>query len=171
MMAIRSGLACVVVVLGCPSSLIPAGAGDGAARDLHALSRLLEPAYTAMSYANLCSMNREWAVSQPTGSRGTVINYAEHVKDEVIASLYYEEAVAVLKSAAEAARNEARRQLRENVVVTDKTEEAIRFGRWCGGYVNTFIRALMRAHDGSHPALLIRIDPARSRTEPPENDR
>src|SRR5215212_1749912 len=79
--------------------------GVAGAQDLEALSRLLIPAYTAMSYAGLCSTEQDWAMAQPRGPGGVAINYAQHIKDEVIASLSEKDAVTVLKMAADEARN------------------------------------------------------------------
>jgi hypothetical protein len=132
------------------------------AQDLEALSRLLIPAYTAMSYAGLCSVEQDWAVAQPCGPRGAAINYAQHEKDEVIASLAEADAVTVLKMAADAARTDARAQLRDNVIVPDKTVEALRFRDWCNGYVNGFITDLIRKYDGDHVSFMHDVELAKS---------
>jgi hypothetical protein len=137
------------------------------AKDLVALVDLLTPAYTAMSLANLCAMDADWTIVQPRGWRGAAINYAEHVKDEVIVGLEREEARVVLRSAADSARSHARAQLRENVVVPDKDAEVARFREWCESYVAAFIRELIRRHDGEHLAFLERIDRATSGRKPP----
>jgi hypothetical protein len=139
------------------------GACVGAeAQDLEALSRLLIPAYTAMSYAGLCSTEQDWAVAQPRGPRGVAIDYAQHVKDEVIASLSEADAVMVLKMAANAARNDARSQLRDKVIVSYKAVEPLRFRDWCNGYVNGFIADLIRKHDGNHVSFMHDVEPAKS---------
>lgn len=132
------------------------------AQDVKALARLVTPAYTAMSYANLCAMNQDWAAAQPRGARGSAIQYAQHVKDEVIASLSYEDAKGVLQIAADAARNSARAELAEKVILTDKAAEAVRFRAWCDGYVKTFIRELIQQHDGDHTAFMGRVELAKS---------
>ena len=136
--------------------------GVAIGQNFEELSRLLTPAYTAMSLANLCSTEPGWPFTQPRGQRGVAVNYAEHVKDEIVASLSDQDAFAVLKPAADAARNEARAQLREKVIVSDKTVEAIRFRDWCNGYVNDFIEDVIRKHDGDHAAFLRRVDLAKS---------
>ena len=135
------------------------------AQDLEALSKLLIPAYTAMSYAGLCSTEQHWAASQPRGPRGVAINYAEHEKDEVIVLLSEVDAVTVLKMAADAARNDARAQLRDKVIVSDKATEALRFRQWCNGYVNGFIVDLIRRHDGDHLSFMHDIELAKSSHE------
>ena len=137
------------------------------AKDLATLAELLTPAYTAMSLANLCAIETDWAIMQPRGSRGAAINYAEHVKDEVIVGLDQQEALAVLRSAAEAARSHSRSQLNESVVVPDKVAEAARFRKWCAGYVVAFIGDWIRKHDGEHWAFVEQIDRALSGRKSP----
>ncbi len=132
-----------------------------AARDLGALSLLLTPAYTAMQYAGLCARTPQWSLSEPAGARGKAIHYAQHVKDETINALTYEEAVTVVKAAADAARAEARLQLRTSVISSDAPEEAVRFRVWCEGYVNNFIRDFIIKHDGEHVAFLEQVNLAK----------
>lgn len=78
------------------------------ARDLAALSALLTPAYVAMNLAQVCKATPAWAATQPRGALGTALHNTEHVKDEIIASFSYDDAVAVLRRAAAAAREDAR---------------------------------------------------------------
>ncbi len=132
-----------------------------AARDLGALSQLLAPAYTAMQYAGLCARNPEWSLSEPVGARGRAINYAEHVKDETISALTYDDAVTVLKAAADAARAAARLQLRASVISRDAADESLRFKTWCDGYVTHFIVDFINNHDGDHVAFLEQVDLAK----------
>lgn len=147
----------------CATAIIITGCGAAAfAQDIEALGRLVTPSYTAMSFAGLCATEPGWVGAQPRGARGYAIHYAQHVKDEVIASLPQNEAVTVLKSAADAARNEARAQLRNKVIVADKAAEAVRFREWCNGYVNGFIADLIRRHDGDHVAFLRNVEVAKS---------
>jgi len=108
---------------------------------------LLVPAYTAMSFAGLCSMEPGWPASQPRGPLGAAVDYAQHIKDEIVSSRSSEEAAALLRSAATIARNEARHQLRENVIVADKVTENKRFRDWCDSYVRRYLDFLIRLHD------------------------
>ena len=130
------------------------------AKDLAALSQLLKPAYIAMDYARLCVMEPQWLVTEPRGIRGSAINYAEHVKDETIKALTQEEAVIVLKAAADDARAEAREQLRTKVTLIDKAKEATQFRAWCNGYVTDFILDFINKHDSNHQSFLQQIDNA-----------
>ncbi|MBX9828059.1 MAG: hypothetical protein K2Y27_24085 [Xanthobacteraceae bacterium] len=124
------------------------------AKDLLSLSRLLTPAYTAMNYAAVCASHPPWAVSQPTGSRGTAVNYAEHVKDEIIAGLSYDEALKVLRLAADDARADTRERLRASVAVDQADVKAVGLKSWCEGYATGFIAALIETHDNNHEAFL-----------------
>lgn len=90
-----------------PLSCVPAAAAlllvqSSTAKDLDVLSEFVAPAYTAMNFAAICARDRPWALSQPRGLRGSAVEYAEHVKDEAIASLTHDEALKVLKAAADA---------------------------------------------------------------------
>ena len=95
------------------------GSFEARATDLDEMGRLLTPAYTAMSLAGVCSAAPGWQERQPRGLRGVAIHYAEHVKDEMIEGLTHDEAVAVLRFAAERARDEARQQLHRHVYTED----------------------------------------------------
>jgi hypothetical protein len=151
-LAARRFCMAVVIAVGCDAT--------ASAQDLEALSRLVTPAYTAMSFAGLCAMEPGWSGAQPRGARGVAVHYAQHVKDEVIVSLTKDEAVSVLKLAANAARYESRAQLRDKVIVADKAAEAVRFREWCNGYVNGFIAELIRRHDGDHVGFLHHVEVA-----------
>ncbi|MBX9823635.1 MAG: hypothetical protein K2Y27_01450 [Xanthobacteraceae bacterium] len=134
--------------------------GSAAGADLATLGKLLTPAYTAMNYDGLCQMEPGWRLSRPRGRMGYAINYAEHAKDQTIASLPYNQSVAVLRLAADAARTEARRQLRDKVISEDKATEAIRFGAWCDGYVKGFISAFIARYERDHASILDQLNAA-----------
>jgi hypothetical protein len=113
-----------------------------------------------MSYAGICSMERKLASSQPEGNRGLAIHYAQHVKDEIVELLRYDEALLVLKAAADAARDDVRSQVREHVAAGDKAEEQANLRNWCDGYVVGYIRKLIANHDGNHDAFVERVKAA-----------
>ncbi len=148
----RLALASVASLILLAPGVIPAS--QASEKDLAGLSRLLTPAYTAMSFANLCAMEAEWWRSQPVGKLGTAMHYAQHVKDEVITALTYEEALVVLKDAADKARTEARRQLRANVLGQDPQTEAERFKAWCDSHVTPFIVEFIEQHELAHASFL-----------------
>ncbi|MCK9908182.1 hypothetical protein MXD81_03505 [Microbacteriaceae bacterium K1510] len=148
---------------------LPWAAGPASARDLPALTRLLTPAYAAMSYAGVCAMQRQWTAAQPRGRHGTAINYAEHIKNEVVASLSDEDARTILTAAADTARRTARMQLRENVTASDKREEDARLTAWCAGYVSDFIADVIRRHDADHTSFLERLRVAKQAGDATQN--
>lgn len=83
------------------------------AKDLKTIAEFVVPAYTAMNFAMLCAQDDPWFLADARGPRGHAIKYAEHVKDEAIASLTEDEAAAVLRMAADEARSTARAELRK----------------------------------------------------------
>ncbi|MBX9841303.1 MAG: hypothetical protein K2Z80_05790 [Xanthobacteraceae bacterium] len=131
------------------------------AKDLLSLSRLLTPAYTAMNYAAVCASDPPWAQTQPAGGRGTAVQYAQHIKDEIISGLTHEEALAVVRLAADAARADAREHLRSSVIAGEATGKAARLNGWCERYANGFIGALIRNHDSDHETFLKQVAQAK----------
>lgn len=137
-----------------------AAATRAAARDVDALAQIVAPAYTAMNFAMVCREDDPWFLWDTRGPRGTALHYAEHVKDEVIASLGYDEAVAVLRRAADAARATAREALRKTSPdYPDRQPSEII--AWCRGAASNFIRAFMERHDDIHETLLQEIEQAK----------
>lgn len=124
------------------------------AQDTAKLSELLAPAYTAMNYAVLCTNHSTWGISQPRGPHGTALQYAEHIKDEVIDGLTYKEALTVLKSAADLARSEAEVELKAKVIVGHPSKESQRLFAWCESFVSDFVTRVMLSHDRDHDKFL-----------------
>jgi hypothetical protein len=133
---------------------------SSAARDLDAMAEILVPAYTAMNYALICGRDDPRFLPQTLGARGTVLSYAEHVKDEVIESISHEELVVVLTKAADKARSIAREELRR-IVPTYPTGRADQIVNWCYGAAMQFVRAFIEHHDGEHDAILQELERAR----------
>jgi hypothetical protein len=140
------------------------GSFEARARDLGELGRLLTPAYTAMSLAGVCSAAPGWQERQPRGLRGVAIHYAEHVKDEMIEGLTHDEAVTVLRFAAERARDEARQQLQRHVYAEDQVSEATRFAEWCAHIVRGYISEFIQQHEGDHGSFMERLTQAKRRS-------
>lgn len=133
----------------------PAGA-----RDLNALAEIVTPAYTAMNFAMVCASGDPQFLGRTRGPRGHAINYAEHVKDEVIASLSHAEAVTTLTAAADMARAASLRTLRA-FNSQDPALEKARIREWCGREAVEFIRTFIADHDQNHEGLLSRVEEAR----------
>lgn len=108
----------------------------------------MRPAYTAMNFAVLC------APASPSGPRGTAIDYAEHVKNETIEFLTQEEAVAVLRLAADAARQAAREKLYQLALPTDDAATAHAVRQWCEGEAKQFVLQFIQRHDEDHIAAI-----------------
>ena len=74
-------------------------------RDLAVLATIVAPAYTAMNFAIVCARYDPVFLAETSGPHGTAIAYAQHIKDDAVSSLSYEEATIALKAAADAARD------------------------------------------------------------------
>jgi hypothetical protein len=139
------------------------GSFEARATDLDEMGRLLTPAYTAMSLAEVCSAAPGWQERQPRGLRGVAIHYAEHVKDEMIEGLTHDEAVAVLRFAAASARNEARQQLQRHVYAEDQGFEAARLAEWCAHIVRGYISEFIQQHERDHGSFMEQLAQAKRR--------
>jgi hypothetical protein len=111
-------------------------------------------------FAAICARDGLWFQAQPKGSRGTAIQYAEHVKDETITALSHEHALIVLQAAAGAARSTARHELKK-LLPTNSAGDADRISAWCRDFVSDFILRFMHDHDTNHQELLRKIEQAK----------
>jgi hypothetical protein len=94
---------------------------------------------------------------QLVGKWGTALHYAQHVKDEIIQGLSYQDALVVVRHAADEAQAEVRRQLAANVKTEGADVEGLRLKAWCESHANDFIAAFIDAHDRGHVAFLERV--------------
>lgn len=156
----RIHLKSIALAISLAGALQFANVNASAARDLDAMAEILVPAYTAMNYASICGQDDPRFLPQTSGARGTVLNYAEHVKDEVIESLSHEESVAVLTRAADAARAIAREELRR-ILPTYPTGRTDQIVNWCYSAAMRFVRAFIEHHDEEHDAILQELERAR----------
>jgi hypothetical protein len=122
------------------------------AGDLKPIAEFVRPAYVAMTLTMLCARDDPWFLTDSSGPRGNPIQYAEHVKNEAILSLNKEDALTVLKTAAEDARHEAQREFHKVVPTQDYRYPQI--AGWCRSYVLKFVRNFISTHDANHTALL-----------------
>lgn len=130
------------------------------AKDLQAIAEFVIPAYTAMNFTALCAQDDPWFIVDARGPRGNALEYAEHVKDEAIASLTHDESATVLKLAADEARSAARNELRK--LISDYP--TYRYGEiadWCRGDAMRFVRAFIEQHDMDHTTLLRGLEKAK----------
>lgn len=131
-----------------------------AAKNLDAIAAFVRPAYTAMNLTMLCAQDDPWFLIDTLGPRGSALKYAEHVKDEAIASLTYDESVLVLKMAADEARSAARSELRK-LIPKYPTYRSVEIARWCRGDAIRFVRAFIEQHDENHETLLKELELAK----------
>lgn len=145
----------MATLVGCAAS------PDGAtAKDLGGVADFVVPAYTAMHFTILCAQDDPQFLSLTGGPRGTALEYAEHVKNEAIASLTYDEAVTVLKIAANEARSVARQELRK-LAPDYPTAHPGEITSWCRNYARNFVQSFIERHDGRHEALLQELETAK----------
>ena len=85
------------------------------------------------------------------------LQYAEHVKNEAIASLTYDEAVAILKMAADEARSVARRELRKQAPDYPKAHPG-EITNWCRNEASRFVLIFIEEHDRRHIELLQELE-------------
>lgn len=129
------------------------------AKDLDGLAKLVVPAYTAMNFAMMCARAEPTFPTRMGGPRGNVLEYAQHVKDEVIVRLNQGEANVVLKAAADVARDVARGQLK----LLAKGRDVIApsdIAAWCTGPATDFIRGFIASHDRDHSVIEASIEEA-----------
>jgi len=144
-------LACAVHVMNFSSAT---------ARNLDIMAEILAPAYRAMNYGLICAQDDSHFLLKTSGPRGTVLNYAEHVKDEVIESLSQEEAALVLTRAADAARSIVREELRR-LLPTYPIGREDQIINWCYGAAMSFVRTFIEHHDTQHEVILQELEQAR----------
>lgn len=130
-----------------------------AAKDLKAIAEFVRPAYTAMNFTILCAQDDPWFLTDTVGPRGNALKYAEHVKDEAIASLTYDDSVRVLKKAADEARSAARAELRK--IIPNRTYRYPEIAKWCRGEAMRFVRSFIEQHDEKHTMLLQELESAK----------
>lgn len=129
------------------------------AKDLKTIAEFVIPAYTAMNFTMLCAQDDSWFLADARGPRGHAIKYAEHVKDEAIASLTESESAIVLRMAADEARSVARATLRK--VVPNRTYRYPEIAGWCRGDALHFVRNFIKQHDSDHVRVLQRLEQAK----------
>lgn len=131
-----------------------------AAKDLEAVVAFVVPAYVAMNLAAVCVQDDPEFVFRTRSSRGTVFHYAEHIKNEAIASLTDEEAKAILRAAADAARAVVRRQLR-SLVPDYPFGHPGELAGWCKDRARKIVRSVIVQHDGQHSTILRELERAK----------
>lgn len=132
------------------------------AADVSRLSEMLVRPFTAMNLARVCATLPGWASAQPRGVRGGAIEYAFHVKAEVIDGLRGDDMNRVLRNAADRAREESRRQLYTRVRPQQEEGHLSRLVRWCDQDVAPFVAEVIQEHDRDHSAFYEQLTHAKS---------
>jgi len=130
-----------------------------AERNLTALAEIVVPAYTAMDFAMMCARVDPQLPLRTRGPRGSVLHYAQHIKDEVIASLNQNEASIVLKAAADRALAVARQEL-ASLAANEQTIVHSKVLKWCEDRALPFVLDFVEQHDKHHIAVLQQIEGA-----------
>lgn len=126
-----------------------------AERSLMALAEMVVPAYTAMDFAMMCARVDQKFPIRTRGPRGSLLNYAQHIKDEIIASLSQDKAPIVLKAAADSALRElASLAANQQTIMHSKVLE------WCEDRALPFVLDFVEQHDKHHVAVLQQIEGA-----------
>lgn len=126
------------------------------AKDIKALAEFVTPAYTAMNFALVCARHDPRFLEETGGPRGSAVAYAEHVKDETIASLTHDEALATLRMAADAARAIALQRFR-SFDAADRDVESARIKAWCESHGRQQVRSFVEHHDSDHAAIITQL--------------
>jgi hypothetical protein len=98
----------------------------------------------------ICAQDDPSFLGATGAARGSVLHYAEHVKNEAIEALNEDEAILVLKSAANDARSDARRQLGRLTISYDNTQTKHGVSVWCESEAKKFELEFIREHDADH---------------------
>lgn len=145
----RAGLLPALAVTFCVAGIPPAHAHHITER-----IELLTPALVGMQYGMICTGPVPGFMQAAAGQRGTILQYAEHIRDELLPGLGEKEARAVLQEAAERAKamtlQEIRRLDRGGV-----TDAAVL--RWCETWAKDWVLRFMRAHDEDHASFVGRV--------------
>lgn len=114
----------------------------------------------AMDFAAVCAQDDPQFLLRTRGLRGNAIQYAEHIKDEAIKSLNNDEALVVLKAAADAARTVARKKI-QKMAPDYPTAYQDEIATWCLEDASQFVRAIMELHEVDHAMTLQRLQRAK----------
>jgi hypothetical protein len=121
------------------------------ASDIQALSNLLLPVDMAQNFVVICSLHNPAFLQDTSGAHGTMLWYAQHMKEEVIASLPPREAQAVMVEAA----NKAKAAALNIVHAMDRggLVDPVRMNAWCAASAGPFIEKTIARHDTQHAFL------------------
>ena len=149
-----------ILMIACAALMILAPRAGARAADIPFLSEFLFSAYEVLNYTSVCMAKDPEFIAQTSGSRGTALHYAEHVKDETIASLEPGDIALVLRTAALAAKIVSLRTLRR-LDAADHQQSDAQIVEWCATRARSFVRDFIQHHDSNHPVILDALKRAR----------
>lgn len=127
--------------------------GDFArAEDLKVLTRVLYAADLADQANTFCALSDPSFPEKTKGSLGYMRFYAEHIKVETTSNLRQVDAFAVLKMAADKAKEEMLFVLRD-IRKSGPGSESHNISVWCNQVAFPLITDVIRTHDGDHKEL------------------
>lgn len=139
--------------------LLAVNSNGARARDLRRLENLLAPIFLAQQVGNLCAPRDASFLRDTAGANGSVNDYAEHAKFEVAHTLPVPEVTAVLRGAAELARDAAREALRA-IPPEDAEQGDRRLTTFCQQRAKAVVHSAIAAHDAQHERFLRDVEEA-----------
>lgn len=125
---------------------------DAVAKNLDLLTRLLVPGFLAQNFAALCTANNpQFLPKLPDGS-ASVAAFAQHLKIEITTDLTQDEAMSVLITAANTARDAARKQLNE-LAAAKGSDLNTSIRMWCDASARAYVLAVVEDHAKKHNAF------------------
>jgi hypothetical protein len=124
-------------------------------KDFGILTRMLYVAFLAEQGVALCIVADPAFASETSGPMGSMHDYAQHIKTEVMTGLTETENVSLLKSAADRAKGEAQQVLRSLATAGPEGPviETARVTRWCQTVVKPLVRQVIDTHDNHHAEI------------------
>lgn len=136
-----------------------------ASSDQGMLIRLLAPANLMMMVGNVCALQDPSFLAETAGRRGDFRFYAQEVKNEVSQGISDDEALLVLRQAADIAKAGALKAIRS--LPADTPEIALSaVNAWCDTIVKSLVREYILTHDVHHTEFELLLARAKARADP-----
>jgi len=121
-------------------------------KDFGILTRMLYAAFLAEQGMAVCTARDPAFASDTSGPKGDMHTYSQHIKAEVTAGLSETETLLLLKRAADIAKAEAQRAIR-NLRAEGPENETARLSNWCQTVVKPLVRNVIDTHDNHHDQI------------------
>ena len=120
-------------------------------KDFGILTRMLYAAFLAEQGMTVCTARDPAFASDTSGPKGDMHTYSQHIKAEVTAGLSETETLLLLKRAADIAKAEAQRAIRN--LRAEGPENETSFSIWCQTVVKPLVRNVIDTHDNHHDQI------------------